>query len=440
MNSNASREESIRNAWRTIGDSGIPIYPTRAAVQAVQNLGCDVTAAQPLLDDGERLLQAGRTDELLVVMSKINELISERLTEVRRSEPTSWDRYAGKLPAAPAVPSLKTPIDPETYTDRILGCWLGKCAGTALGGPVEGWPRHLIIREHARIHTYIGTPQLVNDDTAYAPLILHALDEHGVGWTSRQLAHEWLSHLPFAYTAEQSALDNIAAGIMPPESRWFRNPCGAWVGAQMRGEIHGLIAPASPRLAAKFAFRDACISHYREGVDGALYVAAVTSLVIAGVPIHDALVAGLSHVPERSPVTAAVESTLRFCQATEEEEAVAEWITHTYGHYHWIHAIPSLACSIAGFALGKGDFESSLLATIHLGFDTDCTAGWVGALLGASLGASSLPKNWIEPLGDDLLTYVIGFERLPFDTLARWTAKWGRTIVPTVCCPGSAQL
>jgi len=438
MNTRASRRDSIRNAWKTTGDSGIPIHPTRASVQAMQNLGCDMTAAQTLLAEAEALYRANRTDDLLVMMSKINALIADRLAEVRRDEPTSWQEYQKKLPTGFGLPPLRLPIAQRTYDDRILGSWLGKCAGTALGGPVEGWSRDQILREHTRIRTYVGTPQLVNDDTAYAPLILHVLDQYGPTWTSQDLALEWLAHLPFAYTAEQSALDNIAAGVMPPESRWFRNPCGAWVGAQMRGEIHGLIAPASPRVAAELAFRDACVSHYREGVDGEVYVAAATSLTVAGVPVEDALVASLEHVPETSRIVETVHSTLDFCRRSEDESAVAEWIEQSFGGFHWIHAVPSLACAIAGLLLGKGDFERSLLATVHLGFDTDCTAGLVGALLGASLGASSLPREWIEPLGEVLPTYVIGFDEIPFHELVRRTAMWGCRIAPAACSSAPA--
>ncbi|MBN1858694.1 ADP-ribosylglycohydrolase family protein [Candidatus Bipolaricaulota bacterium] len=440
MNATAARRDLIRNAWKTVADSGIPIYPMRASVQAMENLGCDMAPAQPLLSDGEALFRADRLDDLLVVMAKINTLTIEQLAKVRRDEPGTWEAYRKDLPAAPPLAPSQIPIDSRIYEDRILGAWLGKCAGTALGEPVEGWSRDQILREHRQIRSYVGVPNLVNDDTAYAPLLLHVLDERGVGWTSRDLALEWLCHLPFAYTAAQAALDNIAAGVMPPESRWFRNPCGAWVGAQMRGEIHGLVAPGSPRIAAEFAFRDASISHYREGVDGEIYVAAVTSLVVAGLPVEDALVAGLEHLPGASPLIAVVEATIDCCRRSSDEALVAKWIEQTFGRYHWIHCIPSLACAVAGLILGEGDFEQSLLRTLHLGFDTDCTAGLVGALVGGSLGASSLPQKWIEPLGDVLPTYVIGFETLPFNDLVHWTSKWGRVIAPSACSPGPTRL
>ncbi len=438
MNRSSSRRNSIRNAWETAGDSGISIYPTRASVRAMENLGCDMAAAHPLLDEAERLYLADRDDDLLVVMAKINELIVKHLADVRRQEPATWEAYQEELPAG-TLPPMTLPIDHRVYEDRILGSWLGKCAGTALGEPVEGWSREQILHTHGRIQSYVGTPKLVNDDTAYAPLLLHVLDEFGIHWTSRDLALQWLSHLPFAYTAEQAALDNISAGVMPPESRWFRNPCGAWVGAQMRGEIHGLVAPASPRLAAESAFRDACISHYREGVDGEVYVAATTSLIVAGLPVEDALIAGLSHIPADSPLIAAVEATIDCCRRSPDERSVAKWIERTFGRYHWIHCIPSLACSVAGLILGEADFERSLLSTLHLGFDTDCTAGLVGALVGASLGASALPKQWIAPLGDTLPTYVIGFDTIPFETLVQWTSTWGQRIAPNACSPGPTR-
>jgi hypothetical protein len=65
------------------------------------------------------------------------------------------------------------------------------------------------------------------------------------------------------------------------------------------------------------------------------------------------------------------------------------------------------------------------LTTLQCGYDTDCSTGQTAALLGVLRGADALPAAWREPVGERLLTYVIGFEEIGFRRLVDWTAGWG---------------
>ena len=412
--------------WRAETESGVIIYPLRASVQAIANLGCDTAEARSLLNRAESQYDAEDLDGLLKTIALVNRQVAAGLDVVRSTEPSTWHAYRRARRGAPSQ-SDET-VARTDYEDRVKGTWLGKLVGTALGDPVEGWTREAISAKHGWIDRYLVAPETENDDTAYPILVLHTLDEHGVDFTSEQLALEWVSHLPYAYTAEQAALDNVKAGVMPPESRWRGNPCGAWVGGQMRGEVHGLIAPLSPDRAAEFAFRDAVISHYREGLDGEIYAAVLVSLAFGEPSIEGLLRESLAYVTEDSPLTETVERTIGWCHRYGDWRAVAETIERELGQYHWIHTLPNLACVICGLLLGEGDFERTVLTTLACGHDTDCSAGQAGALLGTLLGASRLPEKWTEPIGEALDTYVIGFERLGIDALVDWTVAWGERI------------
>ena len=412
--------------WRTETESGVVVYPLRASVQAMGNLGCDTSEARGLLAQAESQYEAGNLDGLLGTVARMNRHLAIGLDAVRATEPATWDAYRSALRGV--LPRKGETVARAAYEDRVRGAWLGKLIGTALGDPVEGWTREAIGAEHGWIDRYLVPPKTENDDTAYPILVLHSLDEHGIGFTSEQLALEWVSHLPYAYTAEQAALDNIQAGVMPPESRWRGNPCGAWVGGQMRGEVHGLIAPLSPKRAAEFAFRDAVLSHYREGLDGAIYAAVLVSLAFGEPSIEALLRESLAYVRPGSPLAETVEQTIGWCHRHGDWRAVAEAIERELGTYHWIHTLPNLACVICGLLLGEGDFERTVLTTLACGHDTDCSTGQAGALLGTVLGASRLPEKWTEPIGEALDTYVIGFERLGLAALADWTVGWGERI------------
>jgi ADP-ribosylglycohydrolase len=426
MNERTDRNQQIATYWQVKAESGVTVYPLQASVQAMENLGCDMTKARELLPQAEAYYHGKEFGKLLVILARINAIIARRIPEISANEPSTWETYRRTLPNE--VPSGEGLIDSATYIDRVKGAWLGKCIGTALGDPVEGWTREAIREAHVWIDNYLVEPKTENDDTAYPILVLHALDEYGVDFTSEQLGLEWIEHLPFAFTAEQVALDNIKAGHMPPASRWPGNPCGSWVGAQMRGEIHGLIAPLSPEVAARFAFRDATISHYREGLHGEIYAAALISLAFANPPIEDLLRQALAFVPQNSPFTTVVEQTIELCHSYGEREGVAQAIERNMARYHWIHTLPNIACVIAGLILGEGDFEKTILTTLACGYDTDCSVGQAAALLGTLLGAEQLPSKWRDPIGEALDTYVLGFERIEINTLSHWTAKWGKQI------------
>jgi len=432
------RHRAAASFWLVTSDSGVVVHPLRASVRAMENLDRDMAEARELLKRAQEEFDAGAFDRLLVTIALVNRELARGIESVRRNEPETWDSYRSTLPAEPTLHDGR--LARSAYVDRVKGAWLGKCIGTALGDPVEGWTREAIRATHGTVDRYLVPPKTENDDTAYPILVLHALDEHGVGYTSEQLGLEWVEHLPYAYTAEQVALDNLKAGRMPPESRWIGNPCGTWVGGQMRGEVHGLVAPLVPKVATEYAFRDAAISHYREGLDGEVYAAALVSLAFADLPIEELLRRALRYVPRSSPLHETVERTIEWCHRSGDWRVVMDHVDEELGHHHWIHTLPNLACVVCGLMLGEGDFERTLLTTLACGYDTDCSTGQAAALLGAILGAERLPEKWTAPIGDVLDTYVVGFERIEIDALTDWTVRWGERIAAERIVPERGEI
>ncbi|RLF63984.1 MAG: hypothetical protein DRN33_03045 [Thermoplasmata archaeon] len=430
MDDRQKRREEIARYWETKSESGVTVYPMRAAVRAMENQGCDMSAAQPLLARGDELYRAEQYDELLVIIARINAVIHRAIEARGEYGPTTLAELRTMLP--PELPQVSGKLSTAEYRDRVRGGWVGKCIGTALGDPVEGWTSEMIRSHYGKVTDYIVPPKIENDDTAYPILVLHALDEYGPSFTSEQLGLEWVEHLPYAFTAEMSALENIKAGIMPPESGRFRNPCSEWIGAQMRGEIHGLITPLRPDLAMDYALRDGIISHRREGIYAEVYCAALISLAFSEKSIPEILRLALSFVPPESRFYQVVEQTFHWCETIGEPTGVLKRIEQELGHYHWIHAFPNIATAITGLLLSEGDFERAITTTLMCGFDTDCSVGQVGALLGTHLGYERLPDKWKEPVGDEFESYVIGFERMRFDELTEWTARWGERIAGEV--------
>ncbi len=423
------RRGEIEALWSIETASGVTVYPTRAAVDALTDLGCDMSDALPLLKEAERAFAAKSWGSLAQIVAGVNAVMVRRLAAIREGEPATWAEYRSRLRGAATPPIDRTQA--ADYEDRVRAAWIGKCIGTALGDPVEGWTRERIAAEHGAVQSYLVSPKVENDDTAYPILVLHTLDEHGASFTSADLALEWVAHLPFAFTAEWAALENVKAGVLPPESRWERNPCGAWVGGQMRTEIHGLLALGDPERAAELAFRDAVISHYREGMDGAVYAAALMALALDEPEIESLLRGALRLVPAGGNFAATVEEAIDACRRYGAAARVMDALAPSIDRYHWIHTLPNVACVVTGLMLGEGDFERSILTTLRCGYDTDCSTGQAAALVGCLAGTAGIPERWSAPIGNGLRTYVDGFEEIGFDRLVEWTAGWGKRLATT---------
>jgi ADP-ribosylglycohydrolase len=349
---------------------------------------------------------------------------------------------------------------PAVDLDRLHGAWLGRAVGCLLGKPVEKipragireilqatgrwplsgyftavglpdhvaarWPWNRASRPTSLVENIDGMPE--DDDLNYPLIALALLEQHGPDFTSDDVATAWLSLLPAGrvFTAERAAYRNLLLGLDPPATARHRNPFRQWIGAQIRTELYGWTNPGRPDRAAELAYRDARISHVRNGVYGALYTAALGSAAVVESTVDAVLDAGFAVVPPRSRLAEA----LRFARDTAERESdwerVVDAIEARYGHLHWVHTINNAALLTAALAYAKGDFVGSICAVVSGGWDTDSSGATVGAVAGALCGAHALPEEWVAPLHNRLSTSVPGFARtdgLGFDELAARTLR-----------------
>jgi hypothetical protein len=73
----------------------------------------------------------------------------------------------------------------------------------------------------------------------------------------------------------------------------------------------------------------------------------------------------------------------------------------------WFMAPANVAFAIIGWLYGEGDFGRSLCIAVNCGDDTDCSAATLGALLGIIIGGKNIPRDWVEPIGDRIVTSSI---------------------------------
>lgn len=344
----------------------------------------------------------------------------------------------------------KTPVDREALRDRIRGAWLGRICGCLLGKPIEGIRTdelHPLLKQSGNwpMHRYILssdiTPEMIDqfsfrlqnkcyadvircapadDDTNYVVMAQALVETFGRDFTSDDVAKTWIDRQPkSAYcTAERVAFRNFINGFRPPKSAQYQNPYREWIGAQIRGDYFGYINPGNPALAAEMAWRDARISHVKNGIYGEMFVAAMIACAAAESDPAALIRAGLGQIPVSSRLYEAVSGVLDgFLGGVSRQECMArihrQWDEHD--SYDWCHTIPNAMLVSAALLYGGGDFARSICMVVQEGFDTDCNGATVGSILGMRGGAGAIAEEWTKPLSGMLETNVFGVGTVRID-------------------------
>ncbi len=386
-----------------------------------------------------------------------NDRLWERIDAVDAlllSDPKEPSTLPEILKRRPVAERPLPPVRRESLQDKVLGAWLARCAGCTLGKPVEGWPRQKIkaYLQAARAYplrsyipampefpeglalwdNYTGTTlgnitgMVRDDDTDYTVLGLKALETYGRDFTSLDIGRLWLENLPYnsIFTAEVIAYRNLIDGLEPPGTATRRNPYREFIGAQIRGDMWGYVNPGEPQKAAEMAFRDACVSHTKNGIYGEMWAAACIAAAFALDDPREIIRAGLAEIPVDCRLAQAIRNTIEWCSQAKSCDEVFGRTEAEYPSMSSIHVINNTCLMVTGLLLGQGDLGGTLCAILTGGKDTDCTCATAGSMLGASLGAQRLPAEWVDPLNDRLQSMVNGFGCSRISDLAQRTCRF----------------
>jgi len=415
--------------------------------------GCDVSGVEEKLSSILEGDARGRATKLESLWDELAKLTSE--PGFRYYEPSDLESIRHARPAGKRELALN--LTDDEYYNRVYGAWLGRCVGCVLGKPIEGWPRdriegYLRLSGSYPLDDYIpeviptpegyilhpsypgamkgtikGMPR--DDDLDYTILGLHVLEEHGFGFTATDVAYEWLTHLPYnlVYTAERVAYKNLINGLKPTETATYQNPYREWIGAQIRADIFGYVAPGLPEAAAGLAFRDASLSHVKNGIYGEMIVAAMISASFLLDDIEEIINVGLGEIPENSRLAEAVRNLVQWSREYPDWGSCWDRAMEDYGDLSWVHTINNTLFILLGLLYGEGDLGKTVSISVMCGHDTDCTGASAGSIIGTMLGAKALEARWVEPLQDRVQSILAGFSESKISELARKTVVLGET-------------
>lgn len=347
---------------------------------------------------------------------------------------------------------------PENLEDRIRGAWYGRIIGCLLGKPVEGmrtdelhpllknsgnYPMHRYIlssdvteeqmknyRFHLAGRCFADTVDAapVDDDTNYTVLYQMVVDKYGRDFTPYDVSRMWVSkQSKNAYcTAERVAYLNFVNGYLPPDSAVYKNPYREWIGAQIRGDYFGYINPGNPEVAADMAWRDASVSHIKNGIYGEMFASAAIACAAVTEDIEQILLGGLSQIPAKSRLYEAVMKVINRYKSGESAESFfadlhTRW--NEFSVHDWCHTISNAEIVAAAMLWSEGDFSRALCMAVEQGFDTDCNGATIGSILGMRSGMRVIDEKWMEPLHGKLDTSIFGVDTVEIEALVARTMK-----------------
>ncbi len=318
-------------------------------------------------------------------------------------------------------------LNRHDFTNKVLGCWMGKNIGGTLGAPFE-WRRQV---NAASFYTQeLGGEPLPNDDLDIQLLWLIALEEQGVRLDARTLADYWRLHVTPHWSEYGIAKANMASGLMPPYcgtlNNAFKDSCGAFI----RSEIWACIAPGCPALAADYACEDAILDHGDgEGTYAEIFCAALESAAFVMSDLNALIKIGLSYIPASCGVAQAIQCAVKAFRTGKTWKAARHEILRQHRGSAFFNrpdrvspadrrkgfdkgqlgydAPSNVAILVAALLYGKGDFGKTLCIAVNCGEDTDCTAATAGSIFGILHGIDGIPDRWIEPIGRGIKTVSI---------------------------------
>lgn len=355
-------------------------------------------------------------------------------------EPDDLERIRALRPDGPR--RLCTEI-PQDYASRLRGAFLGRMAGCTLGAGLEfnsvdnmkAWAEHFgaeyPLRDywpevfHPQAPHYIvgkkrdltrGRMDAVppDDDTIYTLMGLMTMEEYGPDFTQEDMAAAWKRYLPLGpdephgmrgcWWGERKLLKNLHAGVPLPQAGVRRNPNLQNIAAWTRADAYGYALPGWPEKAAELAWRDASINHRRNGVYGAMFMAATIAAAFAVEDPLEAVRIGLTEIPKDCLFAQGIRWALE--QTCTDYRSASDAVWERYAGMFNGSALTNALHVVMGLQVGGMDFTRTIGETVAMGGDNDCTGATAGSILGAVIGAQNIPPHWTEPFRGRMHVYL----------------------------------
>lgn len=398
------------------------------------------TGINPILNKAEKALKSA--------LEKIKRLPIDK--KLRENEPDDITKIHALRPKG--LRKMWRSFDKKLYLEKMEGALLARMAGCTLGAIIEGWEIYQM-KEWAR---EIGDPfppvdywseakfprkkrygmsrcaeytrkrmngVPVDDDVVYTLLGLLIVEDSGPDFTVEHVGKAWVKYLPLACTAEKIALDNLKANITAEKAAIKNNPFVQWIGADIRSDPWAYLAPAYPEKAADMAYRDAFLSHRRNGIYGEMFFAAAQAAAFAVDNAVDAVKIGLTEIPRNCLLARDVRWALHEYKNIRNYQDARDAVDIRFKGMHKVHTNNNACLTVFGLTIGGNDVTKVISETVAMGLDNDCTAATAGSIVGAIVGKKGIPKHWYKRFNNTVHSYLTKRKKFTITGLVKRFAK-----------------
>lgn len=283
--------------------------------------------------------------------------------------------------------------------DKAIGSLSGLAIGDSFGDAARGADNQ---RDYGITTDFNKGASWSTDDTEFALMTAKLLIEHEGNFTSDDVVNMWFKYvatedeLKRGGVSEVEACNNLRRGLRPPQSGMY-NAYYMSDGAAMRSGPIGIVCAGDPERAADLAYRDACVSHYREGIWGAQAVAVAVSLAMVDADMEDIMEAIFKIAPPDSWFYETLNRAMNIVKEADGDIANAWMLLHNELFSTHRSTVAEALPEVFGcLMLENKSFKSGLILAGNFGRDADTIGAIAGAVLGAKYGAKNIPDKWKE--------------------------------------------
>lgn len=287
-------------------------------------------------------------------------------------------------------------------TEAIIGCLLGTAVGDAIALPGEGLSKHRFRKfyPHLNRHHFFFGKGMVSDDTEHTCIVAQSLIVSGGDdrLFARQLAWRfkfWLLGIPAGMgLATLRAILKLWLGFSPRRSGVF----SAGNGPAMRSAILGVCYGDNLAKLQSLVKISTRITHIDPKAEyGALAVAIAAHLASQKSRVHpqDYYRTLQQILPEEAAeFIVLIQQACHGALTRQTAEDFSATIGKDRGVSGYVyHTVPAV---IQVWLNHQQNYRSAIEEIAFLGGDTDTTAAILGGIIGAAVGKSGIPKQWLD--------------------------------------------
>lgn len=348
--------------------------------------------------------------------------------------------------------------DDDLYREKVEGAFLGRVSGCTLGTLVEGWTIQEMegwaeeirnpfpptnywttAREPSRIRYMLnrcrqytrdemdGVP--LDDDIIYTLLGVLTFEECGINFSSEDIGKMWHKYLPWIFKDMEWPLNRYLSGVSVDKAA-NGSPYSHIICASIRCDPYGYVTPGWPEMAAAFSYRDAYMSHRRNGIYGSMFFsAAIAAAFYVSHPV-EALEIGLTEIPKNCQFARDIRWALEIGNNIKNYKEARAAVDAYYGDtaLNSIHISLNACLTVFGLMIGGTDLTRVISETVAMGHDNDCTAATAGSIVGAIVGKKGIPGHWYKNFNNKVHSYIRGYRYFSISNLVERYLRFAKVI------------